>query len=59
MLPLALSGTGIAALAYNLNGWRFRVYYQTDDLVLREHCLNIGENDDAWFAGEFSLVCLT
>ncbi|KAL1685909.1 fungal fucose-specific lectin-domain-containing protein [Schizophyllum commune] len=55
LLPSALSGTGIAALAYHLEGWRLRVYYQSDDLVLREHCLNIGENDDAWFAGNLNV----
>ncbi|KAI5892261.1 uncharacterized protein SCHCODRAFT_02625702 [Schizophyllum commune H4-8] len=38
-----------------MDGWRFRVYYQTEDLILREHCLNVGENDDAWFAGNLNV----
>ncbi|KAL1745430.1 fungal fucose-specific lectin-domain-containing protein [Schizophyllum fasciatum] len=51
ILPAAIAGTGISALAYNLEGLRLRVYYQTGDLVLREHCLNVAEDSSKWFEG--------
>ncbi|KAL1748020.1 fungal fucose-specific lectin-domain-containing protein [Schizophyllum fasciatum] len=54
-LPEAMSGTGIAAIVYNHHGWRYRVYYQTQDLVLREHCLNLGQDDKLWFPGAFNV----
>ncbi|KAL1748021.1 fungal fucose-specific lectin-domain-containing protein [Schizophyllum fasciatum] len=53
-LPAALSGTGIAAVVYDFRGLRFRVYYQTEDLALREHCLDLAGNG-TWFAGEFNV----
>ncbi|KAI0642737.1 fungal fucose-specific lectin-domain-containing protein [Trametes meyenii] len=41
VLPQALSGTGIAAIRYKLdNQSHFRVYYQADDLSIREQCLS-------------------
>ncbi|KAK0435970.1 fungal fucose-specific lectin-domain-containing protein [Armillaria borealis] len=39
-LPVALSGSSIAAVTYSWNGLQLRVYYQTDDLSIKEHCLN-------------------
>ncbi|KAI0676396.1 fungal fucose-specific lectin-domain-containing protein [Trametes maxima] len=48
VLPVALKGTSIAAIV--LTPLRFRVYYQDDDLSIREHCFNLGEN---WFEGKF------
>ncbi|KAK0485377.1 fungal fucose-specific lectin-domain-containing protein [Armillaria luteobubalina] len=48
-LPGALSGSSIAAVAYSWNGLQLRVYYQTDDLSIKEHCLN---DNSEWFPGK-------
>ncbi|KAL1679136.1 fungal fucose-specific lectin-domain-containing protein [Schizophyllum commune] len=48
-LPSALSGTSIAAIPFEFNGLQFRVYYQTDDLYIREQVLN----NDGWSSGDF------
>ncbi|KAK0216586.1 fungal fucose-specific lectin-domain-containing protein [Armillaria nabsnona] len=48
-LPVALSGSSIAAVAYSWNGLQLRVYYQTDDLSIKDHCLN---DNSGWFPGK-------
>ncbi|KAJ7107407.1 fungal fucose-specific lectin-domain-containing protein [Mycena epipterygia] len=49
-LPSALSGTSIAAVAYEFEGLQFRVYYQAEDFSIREHCMSNGK----WFRGDFN-----
>ena len=52
----ALDGTGIAAVAYKLrNQIEIRVYYQAEDLSLREHC-NYGSG---WRPGPFIAAFLS
>ncbi|PBK68359.1 hypothetical protein ARMSODRAFT_976168 [Armillaria solidipes] len=36
-LPVALSGSSLAAVAYWWNGLQLRVYHQTDDVSIKEH----------------------
>ncbi|KAI0750261.1 fucose-specific lectin [Daedaleopsis nitida] len=49
-LPVALSGTGLAAIAYFFHGQQqHRLYYQAEDLHIREHAF-VGTS---WHAGEF------
>ncbi|SJL06968.1 uncharacterized protein ARMOST_10310 [Armillaria ostoyae] len=48
-LPVALSGSSIAAVAYSWNGLQLRVYY---DLSIKEHCLN---DNSGWFPGELDI----
>ncbi|KAH9847517.1 fungal fucose-specific lectin-domain-containing protein [Lenzites betulinus] len=48
-LSSALSGTSLAAVAYEQNGLQIRVYYQATDLSLCEHAYH----DERWFTGEF------
>ncbi|KAK0200517.1 hypothetical protein DFS33DRAFT_1277941 [Desarmillaria ectypa] len=45
-LPVALSGPSLAAVAYSWNGLQPRVYDQTDDLSINDHCLN---DNSGWF----------
>ena len=48
-LPDALDGTTIAAVAYNWGGrTNIRVYYQAEDLSLREHC----HDNKGWYPGQ-------
>ncbi|KAI5827931.1 fucose-specific lectin [Schizophyllum commune Tattone D] len=55
-LPAALNGSSIAAIVYQQSGlWRIRVYYQVESLELREHCQNMGQNNNAWFPGIFNV----
>ena len=55
-LPSALSGTSIAAIPFEFNGLQFRVYYQTDDLYIREQVLN----NDGWSSGmHFLFIALS
>ncbi|KEP48958.1 phosphatidylcholine-hydrolyzing phospholipase C [Rhizoctonia solani 123E] len=53
-LPRALSGTSIAAISYEYEGLRFRVYYQGQDLSIREHCFDKKD----WSSGEFGYHAL-
>ena len=49
-LPDALDGTSIAAVAYNWSSQpHIHVYYQAEDLSLREHC----HNNSGWYPGQF------
>ncbi|KAK0184055.1 fungal fucose-specific lectin-domain-containing protein [Armillaria mellea] len=48
-LPDALRGSSIAAVAYLWSGLQLRVYYQTNDLSIKEHCLN---DNSGWFPGK-------
>ncbi|KAK0216588.1 hypothetical protein EDD85DRAFT_798383 [Armillaria nabsnona] len=50
--PVALSGSSIAAVVYSWNGLQLRVYYQTDDLSIKEHCLN---DYSGWVPGELDI----
>ncbi|KAF9783828.1 fucose-specific lectin [Thelephora terrestris] len=51
-LPDALDGTSIAAVALNLNGGvSMRVYYQAEDLSLKDHCY---DSDRGWYSGEWN-----
>ncbi|KAK0430772.1 fungal fucose-specific lectin-domain-containing protein [Armillaria borealis] len=45
-LPVALSGSSLAAVAYWKNGPQLLVYYQTDDLSIKEHCI---DEHGKWF----------
>jgi len=47
-LPGAFGGTSIAAVVCHLDG-QLRVYYQTEDLSLREHC----HDSKGWWPGQF------
>ncbi|SJL14340.1 uncharacterized protein ARMOST_17796 [Armillaria ostoyae] len=48
-LPVTLSGSSLAAVAY----WcQLRVYYQTDDLSIEEHCI---DERSKWFPGELDI----
>ncbi|KAK0438157.1 fungal fucose-specific lectin-domain-containing protein [Desarmillaria tabescens] len=49
-LPVALSGSSLAAVVYSWNGLQLRVYYQTDDLSIKEHCIN--DKSGEWFPGK-------
>ncbi|KAI0750265.1 fungal fucose-specific lectin-domain-containing protein [Daedaleopsis nitida] len=50
-LPTALSGTGIAAISYYFEGQlQHRLYYQAEDLTIREHAL-VGAS---WVPGVFN-----
>ena len=42
------SWNGLAALAYHWDGLQLRIYYQADDLALKEHCFN----KNGWFQGQ-------
>ncbi|KAK0490451.1 hypothetical protein IW261DRAFT_13667 [Armillaria novae-zelandiae] len=44
-----LRGSSITAVAYSWNGLQLRVYHQTDDLSIKEHCLN---DSSGWFPGQ-------
>ena len=49
-LPGALDGTSIAATTYNLDDQtQIHIYYQDEDLSLREHC----HNGEEWSRGQF------
>ncbi|KAK0477566.1 hypothetical protein IW261DRAFT_1565880 [Armillaria novae-zelandiae] len=48
-LPDVLRGSSITAVAYSWNGLQPRVYHQTDDLSIKEHCLN---DSSGWFPGK-------
>ena len=37
-LPVALRGSSLAVVTYPTDGPRIRLYYQTDDLTIKEHC---------------------
>ena len=49
-LPDALDGTSISAVVYH-DGTQvqYRVYYQAEDLSLREHCFS--HDEKGWFPG--------
>ncbi|KAL1748022.1 fungal fucose-specific lectin-domain-containing protein [Schizophyllum fasciatum] len=49
-LPSALRGTSIGAITYQFNGLQHRIYFQTDDLRIREYAHNNGN----WSWGAFS-----
>ncbi|KAJ3559349.1 hypothetical protein NM688_g402 [Phlebia brevispora] len=40
ILPTALSGSSLAAVSYTYQGLQVRIYYQAEDLSIREHCWN-------------------
>ena len=46
-LPVAHTGTSLAAVCWQQNGIHLRVYYQAPDMTLREHCW-----DGSWYAGK-------
>ncbi|KAI0340287.1 hypothetical protein BDW22DRAFT_1379022 [Trametopsis cervina] len=49
ILPDALDGSSISAVTYRFqNQLQIRVYYQSEDLTIMEHCLN----NSGWFKGE-------
>jgi len=49
-LPGTLDGTSIAATTYNWsNQTQVRLYYQAEDLSLREHCYD----NKGWYPGQF------
>ncbi|PBK60954.1 fucose-specific lectin [Armillaria solidipes] len=49
VLPVALSGSSLAAVAYPWKGLQIRLYYQTVDLSIKEHCKDKGGK---WFPGK-------
>ncbi|OJA19207.1 hypothetical protein AZE42_06768 [Rhizopogon vesiculosus] len=50
ILPVALSGSSLAAVTYWWNGLQMRLYYQDDDLSIKEHCLD----ERGWFPGKLN-----
>ncbi len=51
-LPAALDGSSIAAIAYLGEGQQqIRIYYQANDLSLKEHCFT----GKSWVPGSFRL----
>ena len=46
-LPIALTGSSIAAASWLQNGIHLRVYYQDPAHALKEHCW-----DGGWYAGK-------
>ncbi|GAW15295.1 hypothetical protein ANO14919_047040 [Xylariales sp. No.14919] len=49
ILPVACTGSSLAATTYIQNGVQIRVYFQAPDLTFQEHCWGAGK----WFKGEF------
>jgi hypothetical protein len=50
-LPIALPGSSIAASGWDDNGTNLRIYYQSPDLALREHCYD--HNKGLWQVGNY------
>ncbi|KAI9740318.1 MAG: hypothetical protein M1834_004897 [Cirrosporium novae-zelandiae] len=48
-LPIARTGSSIAAVSWMKNGIHMRVYYQDPSLALKEHC-----SDGGWYEGCFN-----
>ncbi|KAI0846452.1 fungal fucose-specific lectin-domain-containing protein [Daldinia vernicosa] len=48
-LPVAHTGSGLAAVCWKNNGIHLRVYYQATDMTVKEQCW-----DGSWYEGELS-----